>query len=78
MSSFHYRNNQLYVEHVPLAHIAAQWGTPTYVYSFSALLANYQAFNQALQQQPHLIVMPSRPIAILPFAELFSQTRLWL
>jgi diaminopimelate decarboxylase len=55
MSSFHYQNHQLYVEQVPLAHIAQQWGTPTYVYSLSALLANYQAFTNALQNQAHLI-----------------------
>ena len=55
MSNFHYQNQQLYVEQVPLAHIAAQWGTPTYVYSLSALLDNYKAFTQALAKQPHLI-----------------------
>lgn len=53
--SFHYHNNQLYVEQVPLTHIATQWGTPTYVYSLSALLKNYQAFTTTLQQQAHLI-----------------------
>ncbi len=55
MSSFHYHNSQLYVEQVPLAHIAKQWGTPTYVYSLSALLANYQAMSGALKSLPHLI-----------------------
>jgi diaminopimelate decarboxylase len=53
--SFHYHNNQLYVEQVPLTHIATQWGTPTYVYSLSALLKNYQTFTTTLQQQAHLI-----------------------
>lgn len=55
MTSFHYHNNQLYVEQVPLAHIAGQWGTPTYVYSLSDLIANYQAFDRALHNQAHLI-----------------------
>ncbi|MFA6036527.1 MAG: diaminopimelate decarboxylase [Legionellales bacterium] len=55
MSAFHYHQQELYVEKVPLAQIAEQWGTPTYVYSFSSLLANYHAFTQALQEQEHLI-----------------------
>lgn len=68
MSGFHYHNHQLFAEQVPLAHIAAQWGTPTYVYSFSALLANYHAFTNALKQQDHLIcyaVKANSNIAVL-------------
>lgn len=55
MSSFHYQNHQLFVEQVPLTQIAQQWGTPTYVYSLSALKENYKSFTSALKNQPHLI-----------------------
>ena len=34
---FHYRGNQLHAEGVPLADIAARFGTPCYVYSRAAL-----------------------------------------
>ena len=34
---FDYRDNCLHAEGVPLARIAAEYGTPTYVYSRAAL-----------------------------------------
>ncbi|BBL34813.1 diaminopimelate decarboxylase [Nitrosomonas stercoris] len=54
-SSFNYRNNQLYVEDVPLAAIAAEFGTPCYIYSSAAIRSAYQAFEHAFGQRNHLI-----------------------
>jgi diaminopimelate decarboxylase len=68
MTHFHYQNNQLYVEQVKLQEIAKLYGTPTYIYSLSQLLANYQAFTQALSAQSHLIcysVKANSNIAVL-------------
>ena len=46
--AFHYVGGELHCESTPLAQIASQWGTPTYVYSRSAILAAYQRYVAAL------------------------------
>ena len=48
MQGFHTRDGQLAVENVPLAVIAAQVGTPVYVYSAGAIRARYTALAEAL------------------------------
>ena len=55
MDYFEYRDGQLYAEEVPLADIAAQYGTPTYVYSRATLERHWHAFNNAFGTRPHLI-----------------------
>jgi diaminopimelate decarboxylase len=52
---FHYQNDALYVEEVPLAEIAAQFGTPCYVYSRAALTDSMRQFTDALRGREHLI-----------------------
>jgi diaminopimelate decarboxylase len=52
---FHYQNDALYAEQVPLADIAAQFGTPCYVYSRAALTDSLRQFTDALQGREHLI-----------------------
>ena len=47
MSHFHYRDGVLHAEGVSLADIAAQFGTPTYVYSRASLTDNYLAYANA-------------------------------
>lgn len=47
MSPFHYNSNLLHAESVPLTQIAEQFGTPTYVYSKSAIVANFEAYASA-------------------------------
>lgn len=53
--SFHYDQNDLYCEEVPLAEIAAKAGTPCYVYSSRTILENYRAYDEALAGMPHRI-----------------------
>jgi len=43
MDHFHYVNNALYCEDVPVAELAAKYGTPLYVYSESAVVATLKA-----------------------------------
>jgi len=49
MHHFQYRDNELYCEDVPLAKIAAEIGTPTYVYSYATLERHYRVFDEALK-----------------------------
>ena len=65
---FIYRNNELYVESVPLKQIADEFGTPCYVYSRSALTKAYLEFDSAFANRDHLIcyaVKANSNIAIL-------------
>jgi len=52
---FAYRGDELYCEGVPLARIAAEVGTPVYVYSRGELERAYRAFDAALEGIPHRV-----------------------
>ena len=55
MDAFAYHDQQLCCEGVPLARIATEVGTPTYVYSLRALRTAYRAYDQALAPVPHVV-----------------------
>ena len=55
MDYFNYQGPHLRAEQVKLADIAAQYGTPTYVYSRATLERHYHAFANAAGSQPHLV-----------------------
>jgi diaminopimelate decarboxylase len=52
---FDYKSGELHCEDVPLAKIAAEVGTPFYVYSRGELERAYRAFDSALEGIPHRI-----------------------
>ena len=55
MRPFHYRNGQLYAEAVPLSRIAAEFGTPCYVYSRAELTRAWRDFDAAFAGRDHLL-----------------------
>ena len=55
MDHFLYRAGILHAEDVPLTDIAAQVGTPFYVYSTATLLRHYTLFDEALEGTDHLV-----------------------
>ena len=55
MHYFEYRSGELYCENVPLDKIAAEVGTPTYIYSEQTLHRHVRVFDEAFQSVPHLI-----------------------
>src|SRR5207249_10475844 len=55
MHYFQYQAGELYCEEVPLARIAADVGTPVYVYSERTLERHVRVFDEAFQSVPHLI-----------------------
>jgi len=55
MDHFLYRNGHLHAEDVAIADIAAQVGTPFYVYSAATLSRHYHLFTEALSPMPHLV-----------------------
>ena len=55
MHYFEYRGGELCCEEVPLRQIAADVGTPAYVYSERTLRRHVRVFDQAFESSPHLI-----------------------
>ena len=55
MDHFLYRDGALYAEDVPVAEIAAQVGTPFYLYSTATLLRHFHLFDEALDWTDHLV-----------------------
>jgi diaminopimelate decarboxylase len=55
MEPFQYRGGELYCEAVPLRHVADSVGTPTFVYSKTAILEGYTALDRAFAAVPHLV-----------------------
>lgn len=55
MDHFLYRDGALHAEGVPLSRIAAEVGTPFYVYSTATLKRHFQLFRDALGDMPHLV-----------------------
>lgn len=55
MDHFLYREGALWAEDVPVAEIAAQVGTPFYLYSTATLTRHFHLFDEALDWGPHLV-----------------------
>ena len=55
MDYFAYSQGQLHAEQVAVSDIAAQHGTPVYIYSRATLERHWHAFNDAIGEHPHLV-----------------------
>ena len=55
MDYFSYKENELFSEDAALSAVAAQFGTPCYVYSRATLERHWQAFDDAFSDLPHLV-----------------------
>ena len=55
MDFFQYKNEQLYVEDLPVKQLSEEFGTPLYIYSRATLERHWHAFDSALGKHPHLI-----------------------
>lgn len=55
MNHFQYQGNELYCEEVAVKDIAAQVGTPFYLYSHATLQRHMQAFTSAFASVPHIV-----------------------
>ncbi len=73
MDHFNYHNDELYAENVSLNAIAAQYGTPCYVYSRATLERHWHACNDALGEHPHLICYAVKANSNLAVLNLFAR-----
>ena len=73
MTAFVHRDGELCAERVPLSQIAAQFGTPCYVYSRAALESAWRDFDAAFAGTPHLICYAMKANSNLAVLGLFAQ-----
>ena len=55
MDFFELKDGRMHAEGVPLERIAAEVGTPVYVYSAATLTRHFKLFQQALEWTDHLV-----------------------
>ena len=73
MSQFSYQDGVLHAEGVSLAAIAAEHGTPTYVYSKAALLGNFAAYADACQGRDALVCYAMKANSNLAILDLLAR-----
>ena len=72
MHHFHYRDNHMFCEDVPLLKIAENVGTPSYVYSHATLRHHFLTFQKAFEGVPHLICFSAKSNSNLAVLKLFA------
>lgn len=73
MNPFVYRGGELHAEEVPLSRIAAEVGTPCYVYSRAALTHAYTSFSDAFRGRDHLVCYAVKANSTLGVLDLFQR-----
>jgi diaminopimelate decarboxylase len=73
MHHFHYQNNELYCEGVPVKAIAAKVGTPFYLYSSATLSHHYRVFDGAFEGFPHIVCFAVKANANLAILRLLAK-----
>ncbi len=73
MEYFHYSEDRLKCEGVSLAELAARFGTPTYVYSRSAIEENFFSVQRSLAEIPNLICYSVKANSNLKILNLLRQ-----
>jgi diaminopimelate decarboxylase len=71
--AFAYVNDELHAERVPLSSIAAQFGTPCFVYSRAALEGAWREFDAAFGALPHLVCYAVKANANLAVLDVFAR-----
>ncbi|TFW21069.1 diaminopimelate decarboxylase [Massilia arenosa] len=73
MSHFSYRDGVLHADQVALDRVAEQFGTPTYVYSKSALLDNFNAYAQPCAGRDALVCYAMKANSNLAILDLLAR-----
>ena len=55
MNTFSFKNKALYAESVAVTDLMVDYGSPLYIYSRAQIVSNWQQFEQAFGDHPHLI-----------------------
>ena len=73
MQPFQMKNGELYTENSPLSKIAADFGTPTYVYSKEALTSAFSRFSAGFEGTDHLVCFAVKSNPSLAILSLFAK-----
>ncbi len=73
MHHFNYLGQELYAEEVPVERIAAEVGTPFYLYSAATVRHHYQVFDQAFAGVDHLVCYSVKANSSLAVLRLMAQ-----
>ena len=73
MNFFNVKNGELYAEDMPLSKIAAEFGTPCYVYSRQALQTAFESFSAGFSQHDHLVCYAVKANPSLAILNLFAR-----
>lgn len=73
MNFFNVKNGELYAEDILLSKIAAEFGTPCYVYSRQALQTAFEDFSAGFSQHDHLVCYAVKANPSLAILNLFAR-----
>ena len=73
MHHFHYHQNELYCEHIPVRQIAQEVGTPFYLYSHATLVRHFHAFDGAFEGADRLVCYSAKANASLAVLKLLKR-----
>ena len=73
MNHFHYIQNELYCENVPVSKIARDVGTPVYIYSHATLSRHFDVFDSAFKGVNHLTCFSMKSNSNGAVLNVFSQ-----
>ncbi|MFA4916952.1 MAG: diaminopimelate decarboxylase [Syntrophales bacterium] len=71
MNDFHYVNNELWCEEVPVSRIAGEVGTPLYLYSYRTMRNHFLVFDRAFADIPHLVCFSAKSNANIAILKIF-------
>ncbi|MBW2047212.1 MAG: diaminopimelate decarboxylase [Deltaproteobacteria bacterium] len=72
MHHFHYKEDQLFCEDVPVAEVAREVGTPLYLYSHATLRQHFLAFDRAFSGVRHLTCFSMKSNSNMAILRLFA------
>jgi diaminopimelate decarboxylase len=72
-NAFHYEAGELHCEAVPAAHIAEQYGTPTYVYSARSLRERFECIRDAFAEWNALVCFSIKSCGNLSVSKLMAE-----
>ncbi|MBE0477546.1 diaminopimelate decarboxylase [Candidatus Aerophobetes bacterium] len=75
MSHFHYRQDELFCENIPIQNIADKVGTPFYIYSYAALVDNFRRVEKAFSPFNPLICYSLKANPNLTLCRILSSLR---
>ena len=73
MNQFEYKNGELHAEDITLSQIAAEFGSPCYVYSKQALTQAFKSFQAGLNNTNHLICFAVKANPNIAILNLFAK-----